>query len=718
MNKKILANTIIAVSLGMTSSLVSAVTLEEITVTAQKREQSAQDIPFSVSALTGETLEETGVFDIIDLQNTTPSLMIPSTGAPGQGASIRLRGFGSPPFQLGIEPAVATFVDGVYRSRSGVAINDLVDIDRIEVLKGPQGTLFGKNTTAGVIHIITKRPDSQEFDAFVEASYEKYSRKRIKGMVNVPLVEGKSALRVSGMWGDGDGWLNNDIEDHRSLDRSNLHAQLLLTPSDDLDVNLSVSWGEIDEVCCGTVTPDNAEDLQNLNDTVGFSKIDDLMYSAEVNWNINDGLKLTSVTSYQDYETTSLEDADFIPFPFADIAEEVTIEAWTQELRLAGSVEGLEWVVGAFYSDEEIKRTRSFIFLDAIAGPPVFGTPGLAYRDDLFQEGESYSVFAHSTWSMTDALSLSAGFRYNQEEKSGGGDEFAPNLNILRPAYPSYRDEVDENETTGTLSIQYEWSEDVMTYFTYTTGYKAGGINLSREAAGFPALPPFGPFPAQPEVPATGPFEPEKVKSYELGAKTELLDNRLRLNIAYFMSEYDDQQNSVLNGTEFFVVNGEGADIKGFEIEGLFAATDSLTLNFGATFLRTEFEDGTSFDNGVTFVGGVDLPWAPELAASAGWNYTTAVGDGGLELFWTGSYVYKDEFYANAGSVAGTLQDSSTVLNTRLGIQNGNWSVALWCRNCTDERVAEVSFPNPLFGNEEQFVNRPIEVGITGRYNF
>jgi outer membrane receptor protein involved in Fe transport len=268
-----------------------------------------QEVPFSVTAFTGDDLKDTGVFDIIDLQNTTPSLMTPSTGSPAQGASFRLRGFGSPPFQLGIEPAVPLFMDGVYRSRSGMAVNDLVDVERIEVLKGPQGTLFGKNTTAGLIHVITKKPNTDYVEGFAEVSYEKYNRKRVKGMVNVPIGD-NAAFRISGMAAEGDGWLKNPTEDMHNLNRSNVHAQLLFEPSDTLDINFSVNWGEVDENCCAAVEPDNAEDLNNYDSTLSHSTSEDVVYSAEVNWQLASNITLTSITSYQNFDNEGITDGD------------------------------------------------------------------------------------------------------------------------------------------------------------------------------------------------------------------------------------------------------------------------------------------------------------------------------------------------------------------------------------------------------------------------
>ena len=487
MNPKRLSHAIVAASLSLGSTALSAAQLEEVIVTAQKRAQSMQDVPFSVSAVSGDTLRNSGVTDLMVLQTITPSLMTPSTGAPGQGASFRLRGFGSPPFQLGIEPAVATFVDGVYRSRSGIAVNDLVDVDRIEVLKGPQGTLFGKNTTAGRDTRDQQAPQTWKTPrGFLEASYEMdYAQIRTQGMFNTPLGD-KSALRIAAMWGEGDGWLENGgpPDDANDLNRYNINTQWLYVPSDELDIRLGVYYGEIDEICCSAVVLDELEDLKTHDNTEAENDSSDWLYSAEVNWQINDAVKLTSITSYQDFEVDTVTDGDFIEADFLAIISSVEIEAFTQELRLSGSTETLQWTVGAFYSDDEIDRERIFEWGSMIGLTPLPVEPGVGVVDIMSQDGTSWSVFGQATWSATERLSVTAGLRYNDEEKDGDGEFLQPQPGPPGVVNPSFDAKVEEDEPTGMLSVQYNWTDDIMTYATYQHGYKAGGINLAREAAG------------------------------------------------------------------------------------------------------------------------------------------------------------------------------------------------------------------------------------------
>lgn len=696
---------VFATGIALFTTASHAAVLEEVIVTAQKRAQSLQDVPFSVSALSGQALENSGVVDLMDLQSVSPSLMTPSTGAPGQGASFRLRGFGSPPFQLGIEPAVATFVDGVYRSRSGIAVNDLVDIDRIEVLKGPQGTLFGKNTTAGVIHVITNRPEMEALEGFVDAGYEKYDRKRASGVVNLPLGD-TTALRVSGQWAEGDGWLKEPIDedDSNNLNRSSLNAQLRFQPTDALDINLSAYFSNIDEYCCAALVLNEIDSLDTHNSKAPVNDATDRVYSAHVNWDIGEGVNLVSITSYQDYNLDGVSDGDFVELELLDIVSDVAIEGFTQELRVSGGTASLEWTAGGFYSDESIDRVRDFVWGQDVVLLPIPITPGLGLHDVLAQDSSGWSAFGQATWSFSDRLRLTGGLRYIEESKDGSGRFDQPQPGPLPVVNPAFDAEIDEDAVTGMVSLSYDWSENAMTYLTYQHGYKAGGINLAREASGIAG---------QPSSPT---FDSEGADNYELGAKVQMFDNRLRLNGALFHTEYQDVQNQILEGQSFIVRNGEGATVDGLELDGAFVVTDNFSVNFGLTLLDTEFESGTNLGNGD--IGGLELPWAPDTSGSVGWDYEVPINNLGLSFFFSGSAIYKSSYVANSSADPDRKQDSYGMLNARTGLRDGSWTGSLWCRNCTDERVVEVQFDNPLFGTPLAYVNRPLELGVSIRYDF
>jgi iron complex outermembrane recepter protein len=706
MNKNRLVKAVeLSLATAIVASAAGAAELEEVLVTAQKRVESVQDIPFTVNTVSGATIQQNGILDLLDLQSVMPSLFMPSTGSPGQGASFRLRGFGSPPFQLGIEPAVALFIDDIYRSRSGVAMAEMVDVNRIEVLKGPQGTLFGKNTTAGVIHIVSNAPSTEAVEGFIEGSYENYSRKRIKGALNLPLGE-SAALRVSGMWGEGDGFLENQgvAKDSHDLDRSTINAQLLFAPSDDLSINLAVSATSIDEICCSPVPTEEIDDLVYYDTFGPQNQADDLVYSARVQWALSDTLSLTSITAYQDYQLEESIDGDFILPPFLTIDSEVDISMFTQELRLTSTGDKLSWTVGAFYGDEEIDRLRAFIWGPAIEFTPLGGflDPGLGVADDLFQKGTSWSVFGQADVALSDSMTLIAGVRYINEEKDGGGDFDQPQLGPPGVVNPSFRANIDESEPAGMLSLQYRPSDTITTYATYQHGYKAGGINLAREAAG-----EFG----QPGEPT---FENETADNFEVGVKTDLMDGAMRLDLAAFYTKYDDVQNQILVGQSFIVRNAAGATVTGAEMDMRYAITDSLQVNAALTVLNTEYENGT--DLGTGDIGGEDLPWAPSFAGSIGWNYDRQLGS--LDYYWSGNWVYKGDHVVNSAGNPDQTQESYNLLNTAMGIRIANWDASVWCRNCTDEIVNELKFSNPLLGSPLSYINRPLQYGVTLRYSF
>ena len=716
--------------------------VDEITVTAQKKEQSLQDVPFSVSATTGERLEELRVYDALDLQNVTPALQTPSTGSPGQGASFRLRGFGSPPFQLGIEPAVATYVDGVYRSRSGVSVNDLVDIDRIEVLKGPQGTLFGKNTTAGVVHILTKKPVLGEVEGFGELSYESYERVRGRGAVNAPIGD-TMAVRLSGGFGQGEGWLQNvgPVQDQHNLDRYNLRGQFLFEPSDRFDLRLIAEFTSIDEACCttirladgpftpvlalfaqpfgATVTPPDPEKLYTSINEDMRNDAEEWGLSGEMNFDLTDSLTITSITSYYHYDLETITDGDFVGADILIIDSDVGLQTFTQEIRLAGEMGGadlpINWMLGAYFTDEEIDRLRIFDWQSQVGFyfPPFLSPmPGLGVVDHLGQDSNSYAFFANVEVPLSDRLLFTGGFRYNIERKEGFGNFAQPNNIVLTFVNPRFDAEVREEEPTWSTSLQYDLTDSIMTYFNYARGYKAGGINLAREASGA-----FG-------GPSDAVFAPEKVDHFEIGAKSQLFNNRMRLNVALFRDDYDDLQNQIFLPPLFLVRNGEGALIQGFEIEGEIALADGYDILFGVVGLDTEFDDGTDLGSGD--VGGEELGWAPKLSASVGWSFRQPVGS--MNLFTNGSLLLRGSYRANTDPSPDPLrtQGATQILNARAGVstENERYELSVWCRNCFDERYSEVVFGEPVdfFPGLGQataaYVGRPRELGVSIRANF
>jgi outer membrane receptor protein involved in Fe transport len=456
-----------------------AATLDKITVTAQKREEALQDVPVMVTALSRRTLEQNGVHDIRELQTVVPGLTVTSTQSESQTVA-RIRGIGTVGDNAGLESSVGVVIDGVYRPRSGVGFTDLGELERIEVLKGPQGTLFGKNTSAGVINAVTRRPTFQQH-AEAEVTAGNYGALGLAGSYN-DAINDVAAFRVYGAVRSRDGYMDvhtgagprTDKEDQDQ----NFHAfrgQLLLQPTDTLDILLTGDFTNRDENCCTSVTTirgPTAAIIDALAADSGvipvadpFSRqawanrgteqyIKDKGISAEVDWQTPwfDGAKLTSITAQRNWESTNGIDFDFssadLLYRNAQKGDNYTaFDTFSQEFRLTGSTDKVDWLVGAFYADENLKRNEAYrvgsayepylsiallsrinpllgtsptaaLFLSQASGRP-FGTvfAGHAAADRYVQDSKSMGLFTNNTWHATDALDLTLGLRYTVENK-------------------------------------------------------------------------------------------------------------------------------------------------------------------------------------------------------------------------------------------------------------------------------------------------------------
>jgi outer membrane receptor protein involved in Fe transport len=501
------------------AAAVAGQELEEVVVTAQKREQSAQDVPIAIAAVSSQALESNKIDNIYSLQALVPDLQVQAVDPPGQGTAFALRGLGNSVFNMGFDPAVATFVDGVYRSRSGlVASTDFVDLERIEVLKGPQGTLFGKNTTAGVVHLISKKPTFDGVNGLVEAGYEEYSRVRLKGMVNAPLSD-TVAVRLSGSYADGDGWMDliNSSRKLHDLHRWSVKGQLLIKPSEDFSFHLIADLAQLHEHCCWAMRLVNDPRTAAVNGPIaaaaGSGIVDppdldgktaesnfgpdfearDYGVMGELNWALG-GAQLTSITAYRNYHDSAAKDNDFSGVDILRSNQNLPeVRLFSEELRVAGSADRLNWLVGAYYSKENIEVTNEFIWGSQVGQLQIFGpflSPGRAFLHDFRQDIRSMAAFANVDFKVAERLTLSAGLRYSEDKKDGTLTSDQPAGAVLPfaslPLAVVYDYDVSrkDSEPTYTLNAKYDFSKDVMGFLTYSRGYKSGGISMTRDAAG------------------------------------------------------------------------------------------------------------------------------------------------------------------------------------------------------------------------------------------
>ncbi len=459
---------------------------EPIIVTATLRAMDVQDIPLAVTAVAPETLERQGIADIKNLASITPSFNIQSSQTETQGTSIKIRGVGTTGNNTGLESSVGVFIDGVYQSRPGVALGDLVDLERLEVLRGPQGTLFGRNTSAGALNITTRRPSLSKFEGFVNASYGNYNFMNVQAGVSAPIAQDLAAVRLSGTWRKRDGYLKSSTGiESNNRDRYMLRGQLYVEPNADISIRIIGDYSKIDEKCCDAVIIRETE-LQPFfafhglaNDGVdqsGFPALQNLStnsnnflnsakqwgVSGELKWEFG-GAKLTSITAYRDFTSESSQD-DYTSLQTysvgrfgstapvgGNIKNGDTIKTFTQEVRLQGTAfdDKVDWLVGGFYGKENIEAQGYLVlgsdfqravsagnFANAAGVNPLFaltalGTGGAgpvnsagANSVNLFdQEGTTFSVFTHNVINFTDQLSLTLGARYVDEKKVASFDQ-------------------------------------------------------------------------------------------------------------------------------------------------------------------------------------------------------------------------------------------------------------------------------------------------------
>lgn len=651
----------------------SARTLDVVTVTAQKREERAVDVPVSVLATSGETLEALNLTAATDLQYTTPGLNLGDANTP-RGAGLRIRGIGTNVFADGIEQSVGTVVDGVPLARAGQGLADLTDIERIEVLRGPQGMLFGRNASAGLINIVTRGP-ADELSIRGNAAVANDGFVNVSGAISGPLVEDRLAGRISAYTNQRDGFVNRVGEDESLNDRDEFgfRGALRFTPSEAVEVLLRADFSERDNECCiwtprafADATTDPRPGAAFLstalsgvtasedNLTVGdasdryFNTVISQGVSGEVNWELGD-FTLTSLTAFRTWRQKDNNDADLSPVNVLDVNfGGNTLEQFSQEFRLTSPDTGpLQYVLGAFYYDssnegsfEQVGRfTLGFANAQA-AGIDIPLAPGLVLPAaqnfgrtvNTVIDVEDIALFGQATYDLTDRISLIVGGRYTDTEVSmdyarigtPGNDAF--NF-LLGGAFAPLAFDVSTSDTNFSwrLGAQYALSEDSNLYATVSRGYKGPGFNNLLDIV-IPA--------GQTEEEFTL-VEPEIPTAYEIGYKAILLDGRVTLDAALYRTEFEDFQAQIVETPagaaigSFAIRNAGELLTQGAELQVTAVPTDELTLGFSASISDTEFEsfEGASCPRLAGLVTEVGAPCGPLVA---GGPNTTSFDASGL----------------------------------------------------------------------------------------
>lgn len=719
----------VAVALGTLSLGTASIhaqeraTLEEVVVTAQRRDESLQSVPIAVTALSGEEMRIADISDLSGISVRTPGF---SMGSFNKGQpQLFIRGIGSNADGAGSDVSVVTFLDEVYIGRAAGQVFDLFDLERVEVLRGPQGTLFGKNAIGGAVNMHTSKP-SDTFYGRAEATLGNYDAMVIRGLVSGPLADNVFG-KFSANMRQRDGYVESVVTGGEMSNQDNwgVRGALRFTPSDDLELQLIADYSESDEAGNGRVLispgllPDIAASAgfrtgsfdKTFADNTGVQKTEIGGLSLRADWQIGNGT-LTSISAYRMSEYQMSDDIpawslDIVGGPLdADTIVDEESSQFSQEFRFSSSAmdERLQWIAGLYYFTEEVERNEDAqVFVAATAGTNLGFA--LSFQDNTT---DSYSAFLDMTYDLTDALSLTVGGRYTYEEKDIRQVGVAP-LVVAHTINESY--DVRDNETwdafTPRVVLNYQFTDSVFAYASYSNGFKSGGYQGTAATA----------------VGAATPFDQEDADAFEIGVKSELLDNRLRLNAAIFTLDYTDLQ--VLVRKEAFpgdplgiVVTENAADAtsQGLELEFTAVLGGGFEVSGTYAYLDAEY-DRYLEPNGINNAGN-RLRNAPENAYTLVGSYEHSLGNGGT-LNARYEYIYSDERFQDPRNEAAAAIPEYELSNVNLMYVSpaGRYQVSGWVRNLFDEEYLLHNFPLAPFGNPGT-IGMPRMVGATVTVNF
>lgn len=707
----------LALGLGLSSPALAQNEAQEaseeeniIVVTGRLRgdAESVQDVPLAVTVISPDQLGAQGALNIEDLETLSPSLVIdPVAAGPGAGA-ISLRGVSFEDVEKSFEPTVGVVIDGVFTGTNTAQLTNAFDFQQVEVLRGPQGTLFGRNTIGGVINVKRSRP-TKEFGLRAEATFGRFGRQEFNGVFNIG--DGDIfGLKLFGSYRDFDGYYDNVTLDQTTGRNSvtNAGGTILIEPNSDLSIMLTAehtkiggdpavaSLSQTGEAICGVPVPALAAQCnRNTRDdlyTVFGNVLGDIDYgedafSAQIDYSFGD-FTLTSITALKDSDELVIQDFDASSIDFFTTSRAQQYRQFTQELRLAGNFfDGVSGVVGLFYFNNEYQLQQTTTL------PTGFALPA-----ETDHETKSYAAFADFDISLTDMLRLSVGARYSRDEKEYTRSIFAGPGPLL-----DLSNEDDWSQFTPRVSLDYRFNDDILVYASYARGYRAGGFNGRANSPTSVAVS----------------FDPETVDSFELGAKSTFADGRVTLNIAGFYSKYNDKQEDVVQATppgspnpqETVTLNAANATIFGAEIDLRAELFDGFTITSSLGFLDASYDDffiDVNLD-GIEDAGedasGRDLRRAPDFSFSIAGNYEIPVGESGtvdINAKYSTTSSYQTTIVAAAGDFGRndprglhqSLDDvSASITYTHILSDDSEIYARIFGRNLTDSRGLSAALP-------------------------
>ncbi len=696
--------------------------LGDIVVTAQKRAENVQDIPLAITAVSGDTLMERQVTSVDQLSSIAPSV---NFGTYGGAARIAVRGIGFDTVNPGAEGRIAYHVDGVYISRPSAQLGTFFDVDRVEVLRGPQGTLYGRNATGGSINVITRAPTADP-SGHVNLTFGNFGRVAVDAALSGPLAEGVTA-RVTVMSNNRNGYgkneyTGNDIDD---ANQRGVRASVRFEPTETLTIDLSGDYYQENDhayglhyfgqytpgvplrgAALGGHAPSNIRDINSDFDPTNNRKL--YGFSGTASWDLG-AATLKSITAYRHSDYTDVTELDLTElrlsiFPFYERAHQ-----FSEELQLSGDFGGSHWLVGGYYFKEHIFGGSQVARNLLITGGPDRLKGG--YRAEGTTNTEAMAVFGQLDLALFDSLSLIFGARYNHEKieitdalQLDFVNDYAPNVPIVPFAVLGFprSDSTSENAFTPKFGVEYSPGNDIMLYATVSKGFKSGGYNLGVN------------------VPA---FSPETIWSYEAGMKLTTLDRKLRANLAGFYYDYSNLQVSKVINSQVITENAASASLYGAELELTAVPADGLQFDGTFSYLHSEYEDFRSLDPGRPALGVLNLEkntliQAPKYTANVGAQYSWPIASGEVTL--RGELNYASRVFFTAFNVDSVGEAPNTKFNAFLSWSDddGHWSASIFGRNLTDKvtrangLVSSATYGSPITGS----VSAPRTFGITLGY--
>jgi iron complex outermembrane receptor protein len=724
-------------TLGVPAGVVAAEDgvkqLEEVVVTARRREENLQEVPIAITAFSAADIEMRNIENVEDMQVLLPNVDIRGDGTSGgNSGNMTIRGI----------PGVARYLDGVLLSGDMGSLENVVELERIEVLRGPQGTYFGKNAIGGAIQYVTKKPQA-EFGARIKITVGEFDRRDIQANVDIPLSD-TVLTSVTAASLSRDGYVDSVTinESYGQTDNTIIRGVLQWQPTESfqalftagnnkLDGNLqaNVLFDVVENPGFGPRTPEryNAAGIPFTDELYAYGKreqylnaadytgpgvlFDSNYYSLTMNWDINDAFTVKSISAYRKLDYASYRDLDATQLVMQNTWYYREMEETSQEFQFLGSGERYSWIVGLYYFDRDVFEKFNGWQRWELTGTGVNGPRGRNSLDRVMNTDTA--IYGEFAYDLTEKLTLTVGGRYSKENYQS--ETYVPSDPLGPPDQPSFSlagtiqvvdgaplvTDEDFEAFTPRVTLQYQFTDAVMAYVNYSEGFNGGGVNSRFD----PTLPNNGIIP----------YDSERLKNIELGLRSDWLDDHLRLNATYFNGTWDDIQiGENLTPGQSTTTNGGEAKIEGLEIEGIWRVTDNFSLNFTVGLLDTRYTDVGQAQN---IALDTPFPYAPEESYSIGGQWLYNLNSGGsittrVDWGWIGDFQTHQDARFQASVAA---NDAYGLLSARIvyAPPNSSWDIALHGTNLTDEYYRMGGFAAVLGGVDQGVVGRPREIGVT-----